>query len=116
MNKTLITTASVAALLVGTASIGFAASQSSETAPNLTAQDAIEIALKEVPGTVEEVELEDEDGKLVFEIEIVSTDGTETEVEIDAMSGDVLEIESDDDEDDDEDDESEDEDEDGDYD
>lgn len=108
MNKTLITAASVAALLVGTASIGFAASQSGEAAPTLTAQEAIEIALKEVPGLVEEVELEDEDGVPVFEIEIVSADGLETEVEIDALTGDVLEIESDEDEDGDDDDENED--------
>jgi uncharacterized membrane protein YkoI len=64
----------------------------------VTEEEAIKIALEEVPGTVEKVELEDEDGTIVYEIEIRAEDGTEQEVEIDATTGDVVKVEAEDDE------------------
>jgi uncharacterized membrane protein YkoI len=68
---------------------------------NLTEMQAVEIALAEVPGEVQETELEREDGVLVYEIEILTADGVEMEVEINADSGEILEIEAEDDDDDD---------------
>ena len=62
---------------------------------------AIEIALLEVPGEVQEIELEKEDGMLVYEVEIINADGEEYEVEIAADTGAVIEVEAEDDEDDD---------------
>ena len=53
-----------------------------------------------MPGQVRETELENEDGKMVYEIEIIAAaDGKEMEVEIDAETGAVLEVEAEDDDD-----------------
>ncbi|MET0535530.1 MAG: PepSY domain-containing protein [Steroidobacter sp.] len=53
------------------------------------------IASKEVPGDVIEVELDDEDKTLVYEIKILTSTGRVREVEIDARTGTVLKIEDD---------------------
>ncbi len=41
-----------------------------------------------------ESELERENGKVVYSLKIISADGNESEVEIDAVSGEVLEVEN----------------------
>ncbi|NDL67252.1 PepSY domain-containing protein [Anaerotalea alkaliphila] len=53
------------------------------------------IALGLAPGTVREQELDEDDGRLVYEFEIKSK-GREVEVEIDAHTGEVLKMEIDD--------------------
>lgn len=64
-------------------------------APGITAGQAVDIALEAVPGgTVLEVDLELEDGRLAWEA-LVRTEGGRSEVLIDATSGTVLEIEDD---------------------
>ena len=45
------------------------------------------------PGDIVEVELEDEHGRLIYEVELVSTSGRMIELEIDAKTGEVLEVE-----------------------
>lgn len=57
---------------------------------------AIDIALEQFPGVVEEVELDEEDGRLIYEIEITA-DGEEAEFEIDAYTGEIIVIEIEDD-------------------
>lgn len=57
--------------------------------------EATEIALKEFSGTVTEVELEEEDGRLIYEVEVEAGE-QEAEIEIDAYTGEVLVIEIDD--------------------
>lgn len=52
------------------------------------------------PGRVIEVELEVEDGVLIYEIELISPDGRILEVDINAATGDILSFEEDDDDDD----------------
>ncbi|MDT7042881.1 PepSY domain-containing protein [Candidatus Nitronereus thalassa] len=60
----------------------------------VSADQAIQTALQKVPGTVVEAELEEEkDHKVIWEVEIVTTDGKLMEVEIDANTGEVLEVE-----------------------
>ncbi|MEL7525452.1 MAG: PepSY domain-containing protein [Pseudomonadota bacterium] len=103
MDKKLICGTVAAGMLLVTSAIGAHSAQSVPAAANLDMTKAIEIALKEVPGTVQESELEKEDGKQVYEIEILTADGQEMEVEIDAATGAVLEIEADGDDDDDDD-------------
>lgn len=55
----------------------------------ITQEAAVEIAMKQAKGTVTEVELDDEDGRVIYEIEM--KDGTyEYDFDIDATSGEVL--------------------------
>ncbi len=101
MDKKIITGGVLAGLVMAG---GLAAAVSAQTAAaetGLTEEQVIAIALAEVPGEVQEVELEREDGMQVYEIEILSTDGVDMEVEIAAATGDVLEIERDDEDEDD---------------
>ncbi len=76
---------------------------------------ALAIAAAEFPGgTVVEAEIEEEDGRLVYDIHVKVDGDGEYEVLIDAMTGAVVDVELEDDDDDadDEDDEDDDEDED----
>jgi uncharacterized membrane protein YkoI len=61
---------------------------------SLSEENATNIATAEANGSVQNVELEHEDGTPVFEVELVTSDGTETEVTIDANAGTVLDTES----------------------
>jgi uncharacterized membrane protein YkoI len=63
---------------------------------SLSEEDAVGIATTEANGTVEEVELESEGGTPAYEIELVSADGSETEVTVHADDGTVLEFETED--------------------
>jgi Predicted membrane protein len=63
----------------------------------LSEQEAIDIATAEANGTVEEVELESEYGTPAYEVELVNSNGLETEVTVNANDGTVLEIETEDD-------------------
>lgn len=56
---------------------------------------AIDIALNEFSGTVTALELDEDDGRLIYEIE-VKTKSEEAEIEIDAYTGEVLVMEIDD--------------------
>lgn len=66
---------------------------SEEKKPAIISQEeAIDAALAEFQGTVEEIELDEDDGKLKYEIEMV--DGsTEAELEVDAYTGKVMMVE-----------------------
>jgi uncharacterized membrane protein YkoI len=67
-----------------------------ESNVSLSEEDAIDIATAEANGTVEEVELEGENGTPVYEVEFVGSNGAETEVAVHANDGTVLETESED--------------------
>ena len=93
MNKKLITAATLSTLIVAGGVVGSVSAQTVATATGLTEAEVIEIALTEVPGEVVEVEFETEDGIDIYEVEILTADGEEMEVEIDANTGEVLEVE-----------------------
>jgi uncharacterized membrane protein YkoI len=62
---------------------------------NISLDSAINSALKQVPGKVVKAELENEDGYLVYGVEIAKTDHQMADVKVDAGSGKVLKIEAD---------------------
>lgn len=57
--------------------------------------EAIEIALAEFSGEVEEAELDNDDGRFIYEIEIEAGE-QEAEFDIDAVTGEILDMEIDD--------------------
>ena len=59
----------------------------------VTIDQAIKTALEKISGMPVEAELEKKHGKTVWEVEIVGSDGTVTEVHIDAGSGQVIDTE-----------------------
>ncbi len=59
----------------------------------ITVEEAINTATEFLSWHAVEVELEEEDGRAVYEIKLVNIIGDEQEVEIDALSGKVLEPE-----------------------
>lgn len=59
----------------------------------ITEKEAIDIALKAHPGTVEEVEYEiEENGDASYEIDIVNDKGVETKVEVNAADSKIIEV------------------------
>jgi uncharacterized membrane protein YkoI len=67
--------------------------------------EALEIALEDTPGTIDDIDLDEDDGTLRWDVTI-HIDGTndEQEIDVDAVSGEVLNSRSDSDSDDDDDD------------
>ena len=61
----------------------------------ITEEAATKTALEKVPGTVKAVEVEDENGTIVYGFEIVAKDGSQQEVKIDAQTGKVAKVEAD---------------------
>ncbi len=107
MDKNNAALGALAGLVITGAVVGSVSAQSTAEATGLTLQQAIEIALQEVSGEVQEAELENEDGMKIYEVEILDANGQEFEVEIAADTGAVIEVEAEDEDDDDDNDEDE---------
>jgi uncharacterized membrane protein YkoI len=56
----------------------------------ITPEQAAAAAVAAVPGNATEVELENEDGNVVYKVEVTGTDGRQTDLEIDAGNRAVL--------------------------
>lgn len=65
----------------------------------ITAEQARQTALAKVSGTIVEEELEKENGRIVYSIEIRDKDKKVFDVEVDAETGEVVNVEEEDDED-----------------
>lgn len=63
----------------------------------ITADEAAAAAAKSVPGEVAGVELDNENGSVVYSVEITAADGSEIDVKVDAGNGDILNQQADDD-------------------
>lgn len=57
----------------------------------IDSEAAMEIALAEFEGTIKEIDLDEDDGRLIYEIEIKGTAG-EAELDIDAYTGEIISI------------------------
>jgi len=62
---------------------------SEEPPKNVTEQEAAAIALEQVQGTVDDVEMEKVDGITYYFVEVETNDGREAKVEINAITGEV---------------------------
>ena len=62
----------------------------------ITREQAEAIALKKVPGTILEGELEKEDGKLIYSFDIRKADKQIFDVEVDANTGEIIKAQPDD--------------------
>ena len=61
----------------------------------LSPQQAREIALRRVPGRIVKVDMETTStGRMSYEFEVMTPDGKEVDVEVDAMNGKVIEVET----------------------
>ena len=94
--KNLMLATITGAILLG-AGVSYSANRAA-TGAAISAKQAVDIALAAVPGRVYELELEKEDGIMVWEVELLSAkDNKEYEVLIDATSGEVINMELEDD-------------------
>ena len=62
----------------------------------MTLESLIVQVRNDYPGEILEIELDDEDGRYIYEVEVIGEDGSEIELEIDAGTGEVLETDIDD--------------------
>jgi uncharacterized membrane protein YkoI len=69
-----------------------------QKAAKITSQQASDAALKQVSGTVKKVELEDQNGVVVYGVQIVDANGKSFDVKVDAATGTAAKAESDDNE------------------
>jgi uncharacterized membrane protein YkoI len=67
-----------------------------QKAAKITQQQASDAALKQVSGTVKKVELEDENGVVVYGVQIVDASGKSFDVKVDAATGTAAKAQSDD--------------------
>lgn len=70
--------------------------QQLEKEATITKEEAISAALKEVAGKAAKTELEDEDGVVVYGVEVTDNQGKKQDVKVDAKTGKVLKVEADD--------------------
>ncbi len=94
MNTKLIAGGALSGLILVGGWSTMVTAQSAAEATGLTEEQVIAIALAEVPGEVQEVELETRRGAQIYEIEVLAEDGSEMEVKIAADSGEVLKVEA----------------------
>lgn len=61
----------------------------------ISMEEAMSIALERVPGQVVKVELDTENGLLVYEVEIITPHGIKNEVDVDVNTGAIVKVELD---------------------
>ncbi|MBS4208458.1 PepSY domain-containing protein [Bacillus sp. FJAT-50079] len=79
---------------IGANAISNTNSQVKEANSKISLEKAAEIAKNEVGGIVESVELDKENGRLIYEVDFVEDD---LDVDIDAVTGEVVKVDRDDD-------------------
>lgn len=92
MNTKTYAVGALSGLILTAGLAGTLSAQSAAEALGVSEEQAIELALAEVEGTVEEVELDRHRGVQYYEVEMVTADGQEVEIEINAASGEIIEV------------------------
>lgn len=103
MKKKLIITGITAALLFGGAmGVGAMSNSTPDTKPNkvekselISAEKAIEIAINETGGTFKNIELDEEDGRLIYETEVEKEGFEDIDLDIDAKTGEIIKVDYD---------------------
>ncbi len=105
LNKVLAATL-ISGGLIGSAFVAHASSNDKDSKEvvamseaSITMDKALEIALAIKPGTAKAVEFDIEDGRSIWEVEVVDANKRVYDLEIDATSGEVLKQKLDDDDD-----------------
>ncbi|MER3424865.1 MAG: hypothetical protein C4293_18230 [Nitrospiraceae bacterium] len=81
------------AFRLGVFNVGFADDKGQ---PAISVQEATRIVQEHFPGArILEVKLATEDGRLVYEVELVTAEGQKKELHLDAMSGKIVKTEHD---------------------
>lgn len=73
----------------------YPSNQSYSRFSRISIEDAMSIATEQIPGEVIKVELDTENGMLIYEVKIVNAQGIKYEVEIDAQTGRILKMQLD---------------------
>lgn len=97
MDRRSILVATLVVIMAAVATGAVALAQGGSPEASIPEDDAVATARAAVPGEVVEVELEDEEGVVAYEVEIATADGSVIEVLVDANSGEVIGQEVDDD-------------------
>ena len=64
--------------------------------PTIDIQQATRIVLERFPNArIKEIELDTEDGRLVYEVELITADGQKKEMHVNAMNGNIEKIKND---------------------
>ena len=63
----------------------------------MSQEDAEATARAEAPGTIHRTEIEEEDGRVVWDVEVDGDDGSRHDVQVDAATGEIVEHDIDDD-------------------
>ena len=61
----------------------------------ISIEDAISIAMTQIPGEVTKAELDTENGRLVYEVDIITRQGIEYDMDIDAETGRITRLKRD---------------------
>ncbi|WP_368668760.1 PepSY domain-containing protein [Sporosarcina sp. 6E9] len=61
----------------------------------ISIEDAMSIAMSQIQGEIVKVELDTENGRLVYEVDVVTMQGIKYELEIDAQTGRITKIKRD---------------------
>jgi len=67
--------------------------QKEERSSIITMEKAEEIAINKIGGTIKNIELDKENGKLIYEVDLSVSGYEDIEVDIDALSGEIIKVE-----------------------
>lgn len=78
---------------LGKSNLGNDSDQLEGVSPKISSQEAREIALDRVTGTITELDFDHYNNRLVYDIEISSAYHREVKIKVDAINGEVLQVE-----------------------